>query len=99
MTLPYSFFPDAHRVTSKEYIPSNSDILRAPVSVHMGLTETCFPMGKLSMRLYIITSEISQRKKWTHVFEGVTSILFCASLLDYSRQGEGGEESIAFVSP
>lgn len=56
-------------------------------------------MGKLSMRLYTITSEISQRKKWMYFFEGVTSILFCASLLDYNRQCEHGEESIGLLSP
>ncbi|KAN0135857.1 Guanine nucleotide binding protein (G-protein), alpha subunit [Lactarius tabidus] len=68
------FFPDAHRVTSKEYVPSNDDILRAPVPVHKGLAETCFPMGQLSMRLYLVTSLISKRKKWMHYFEGVTKL-------------------------
>jgi guanine nucleotide-binding protein G(i) subunit alpha len=99
MSLPYSFFPDAHRVTSKEYAPSDNDILRAPVPVHMGLTETCFPMGQLSIRICLVTSEISKRKKWIHLFEGVKSILFCASVLDYNRRGESGEECIAFLSP
>lgn len=85
------FFPDARRVTSKEYIPSNNDILRAPVPVHTGITETVFPMGQLSIRLCLVTSEISKRKKWTHFFECATCIVFCASLLDYNRRGEPGE--------
>lgn len=57
------------------------------------------PWGQLSTRLHVITSELSQRKKWMYFFESVTSILFCASLQDYNRQGEPGEESLAFISP
>ncbi|KAH8985761.1 guanine nucleotide binding protein, alpha subunit, partial [Lactarius hatsudake] len=85
------FFPDVHRIISKEYIPSNEDILRAPVTPHEGITETCFPMGQLSIRLYHVVSQRSERKKWIHVFGHVTSIIFCTSLPDYDRRGEHGE--------
>lgn len=100
MTFLYSFFPDAHRITSKEYIPSNSDILRAPVLFHSGAMGTCFPMGQLIIRLYNVTLwRISgERKKWIHLFENITSIIFCASLLDYDRRGEHGEERDTFLS-
>ncbi|KAH8983747.1 G-protein alpha subunit [Lactarius akahatsu] len=85
------FFPDVHRLTSKEYIPSSDDILRAHVTSHGGTTETCFPMGQLSIRLCHVVGQRSERKKWIHVFEHVTSIIFCTSLPDYDRRGEYGE--------
>ncbi len=94
MTHPYSFFPDAHRITSKEYIPPNNDILRAPVASHMGVTETCFPMGQLSIHFCHVIGQRGLRTKWIHVFESVTSIIFCASLLDYDRRGGYGEGRI-----
>jgi len=72
---------NAHRITSKDYIPSNDDVLRAPVPV---LTDTYIPLGQLSLRLCHV-SQRSQRKKWIHYFESVTSIIFCASLADYNR--------------
>ena len=81
MALSYSIFVDAHRITSNDYIPSNDDVLRAPVPV---LTEIYFPMGQLAIRLCHI-SQRSERKKWIHSFENVTSIIFCASLADYNR--------------
>ncbi len=90
MTLPYSFFPDAHRVTSKEYIPSNNDVLRAPVASHVVVTETCLPMGQLSIHFCHIAGQRAERKKWIHVFEHVLSIIFCTSLPDYDQQNEYG---------
>ncbi|KAH9061750.1 heterotrimeric G protein alpha subunit 2 [Lactarius deliciosus] len=91
------FFPNVHRITSKEYIPTSDDILRAPVTPHGGITETRFPMGQLSIRLCHVVGQRSERKKWIHVFESVTSIIFCTSLPDYDRRGEHGEgQSLVF---
>jgi len=77
-------FLGAHRITSKEYIPSNDDVLRAPVPV---FTETFLPLGEQSLRLLHVTQR-SDWKKWIDSFESVTSIIFCASLADYDRWEE-----------
>ena len=91
MALSCSVFVDAHRITSNDYIPSNDDVLRAPVPV---LTEIYFSMGQLAIRLCNI-SQRSERKKWIHSFENVTSIIFCASLADYNRWEEDGQVRIS----
>jgi len=86
------FFRDVHRITSKEYIPSNADILHAPVLVHdMRPAETCFRMGGLFIRLHDVTRLRcgGERKKWIHFFENTTSIIFCSSLLDYDKWENG----------
>ncbi|KAI9431921.1 heterotrimeric G protein alpha subunit A [Lactarius indigo] len=95
MTLPHSFFPDIHRLTSKEYIPSINDVLRAPLTPHGGITETFFPMGQLSIRLCRVIGQRGERKNWIRVFEHVTSIIFCTSLPDYDRRDEYGENLLA----
>ena len=86
-----SVFQCAHRITSKDYIPSNNDVLRTPVPV---LTETYFPIGELSLRLLHINQR-SEWRKWIHFFESVTSIIFCASLADYNRWEEDGQVRIS----
>ncbi|KAH9051789.1 guanine nucleotide binding protein, alpha subunit [Lactarius vividus] len=91
------FFPDVHRITSKEYIPSSDDILRAHVTSHGGTRETCFPMGQLSIRLCHVVGQRSERKKWIHVFESVTSIIFCTSLSDYNLLDDCGEGCICLA--
>ncbi|KAN0135855.1 heterotrimeric G-protein alpha subunit [Lactarius tabidus] len=83
--------PHAHRITSKDYIPSNSDILRAPAQVQMGATETHLFMGQLSIHLYhAIRLGSGWRKKRIYFSENTTSIIFCTSLPDYDRQDEHG---------
>ncbi|KAH9061752.1 G-protein alpha subunit [Lactarius deliciosus] len=87
------FFPDVHRLTSKEYIPSSDDILRAPRSL--------FHMGQLSIRLCRVIDQRGERKNWIRIFEHVTSIIFCTSLPDYDRRdgyGEGPKSLVLFES-
>jgi len=85
----YSFFSAARRITSRDYIPSNEDILRAPARTNVGFTETYFNVDQLSLRLCHIHQQ-GERKKWIHQFESVNSIIFCAPLDDYDRAIEGG---------
>ncbi|KAH8985759.1 guanine nucleotide binding protein, alpha subunit [Lactarius hatsudake] len=89
------FFPDIHRLISKEYIPSSDDILRAPVTSHGGITETFFHMGQLSIRLCRVIDQRGEWKNWIRVFEHVTSIIFCTSLPDYDRRDGYGENLLA----
>ncbi|KAN0141653.1 G protein alpha subunit [Lactarius tabidus] len=77
------FVSEIHRITARDYIPSDKDILRAPMRADVGLTETSIKMGRLSLRLCHVSRQRSERKKWIHLFEGVTSIIFCVPLSDY----------------
>ena len=42
-------------------------------------------MGNLSICLIDVGGQISERKKWIHTFENVTSIIFCVSLAEYDQ--------------
>jgi guanine nucleotide-binding protein G(i) subunit alpha len=83
ITRLYSFVSEIHRITARDYIPSDRDILRAPMRADVGLTETSIKMGQLSLRLCHVSRQRSERKKRIHLFEGVTSIIFCVPLSDY----------------
>lgn len=49
-----------------------------------GISETRFEIGDAIFRLFDVGGQRSERRKWTACFEGVTSIIFLASLSDYN---------------
>ena len=48
--------------------------------------ETYFGMGQLSIRVSQVYGQECERRKWIHLFEGVTSIIFYAPLSDYDAR-------------
>lgn len=100
MLMLYSFFEEAKRITMPDYIPNEADVLRARTKT-TGIYETRFTMGQLSIQyvtptqyLYMYTDfdsmfdvggQRSERKKWIHCFENVTSIIFCVALSEYDQ--------------
>lgn len=80
---PY-FFEQVLRIGAPGYVPTETDVLRArhePV----GMTETKITMGQLAVRIIDVGSQRSERKKWIHCFEHVTSIIFCTALSEYNQ--------------
>lgn len=80
---PY-FFDQMERICAPNYLPTEQDVLHAR-SKTIGVTETCFTMGKLSIRLVDVGGQRSERRKWIHCFEAVTSIIFCVALSEYDQ--------------
>ncbi|KAJ5985877.1 hypothetical protein N7522_013073 [Penicillium canescens] len=80
---PY-FFDEAKRITAADYIPNVSDVLRARTKT-TGIYETRFTMGQLSIHMFDVGGQRSERKKWIHCFENVTSIIFCVALSEYDQ--------------
>ncbi|KAG9238855.1 G protein alpha subunit [Amylocarpus encephaloides] len=80
---PY-FFEEAHRIASPDYIPIEADVLRARTKT-TGIYETRFTMGSLSIHMFDVGGQRSERKKWIHCFENVTSIIFCVALSEYDQ--------------
>lgn len=44
-----------------------------------------FDMGPLSIHMFDVGGQRSERKKWIHCFEAVTSIIFCVALSEYDQ--------------
>jgi G-protein alpha subunit len=42
-------------------------------------------MGPLSIHMFDVGGQRSERKKWIHCFEAVTSIIFCVALSEYDQ--------------
>jgi hypothetical protein len=79
-----SFFAEAARIAANNYLPSNEDVLRARAKT-TAITETRFSMGQLSIHMVDVGGQRSERKKWIHNFESVTSIIFCTALSEYDQ--------------
>ncbi|KIM27600.1 hypothetical protein M408DRAFT_71246 [Serendipita vermifera MAFF 305830] len=80
---PY-FFSEILRIGSPDYVPSEADVLRARAK-SSGIAETRFNMGQLSIHMFDVGGQRSERKKWIHCFEAVTSIIFCVALSEYDQ--------------
>ncbi|KAF5348123.1 hypothetical protein D9756_010740 [Leucocoprinus leucothites] len=78
------FFNNVLRIGAPGYVPTETDVLHARQK-SMGITETRFNMGQLSIRMFDVGGQRSERKKWIHCFESVTSIIFCTALSEYDQ--------------
>lgn len=95
-----SFFEHVLRIGTPGYRPNETDVLRARRKT-FGITETRFSMGQLSyvpvsnlsrrclrgcrIHMFDVGGQRSERKKWIHCFEAVTSIIFCTALSEYDQ--------------
>ncbi|KAI8877113.1 guanine nucleotide binding protein, alpha subunit [Backusella circina FSU 941] len=81
---PY-FLDDMERITQKGYIPNVQDVLCAR-AMTTGIVETRFTIAnQLSIHMFDVGGQRSERKKWIHCFEAVTSIIFCVALSEYDQ--------------
>ncbi|EFX04721.1 guanine nucleotide-binding protein alpha-3 subunit [Grosmannia clavigera kw1407] len=78
------FFQEAMRIVRPDYTPNEMDVLRARTKT-TGIYETRFQMGQLSIHMFDVGGQRSERKKWIHCFENVTSIIFCVALSEYDQ--------------
>ncbi|KAB5592993.1 Guanine nucleotide-binding protein alpha-2 subunit [Ceratobasidium theobromae] len=78
------FFDDLPRVFQRNYLPSTQDIIRCR-SQTTGITETVFKLRGQELHLIDVGGQRSERRKWIHCFQDVTTILFLVSLNGYDQ--------------
>jgi guanine nucleotide-binding protein subunit alpha len=78
------FFSDLDRVFDPAYYPTEQDIIRCRART-IGITETTFVLRDHEMLMVDVGGQKSERRKWIHCFQDVTSILFLVSLSGYDQ--------------
>ena len=78
------FFSDLERLFDPAYYPSEQDIIHCRART-IGITETTFLLRDHEMLMVDVGGQKSERRKWIHCFQDVTSILFLVSLSGYDQ--------------
>ncbi|MCJ1306837.1 guanine nucleotide-binding protein subunit alpha [Agyrium rufum] len=78
------YFDSIGRIAQPDYLPNDQDVLRSRVKT-TGITETTFIIGELTYRMFDVGGQRSERKKWIHCFENVTTILFLVAISEYDQ--------------
>lgn len=85
MLTPFSsYFDSIDRIAAHDYMPNDQDVLRSRVKT-TGITETTFIIQDLTYRMFDVGGQRSERKKWIHCFENVTTILFLVAISEYDQ--------------
>jgi len=78
------YFDDLQRLAASHYIPNEQDILRARAPT-TGIIEYPFDLDTIIFRMVDVGGQRSERRKWIHCFENVTSIMFLVALSEYDQ--------------
>lgn len=84
------FMDNLGRLSEVDYVPTKEDVLYARVRT-TGVVEIQFsPVGESRKsgevyKLYDVGGQRNERKKWIHLFEGVTAVIFCAAISEYNQ--------------
>ncbi|OWF38726.1 guanine nucleotide-binding protein G(q) subunit alpha [Mizuhopecten yessoensis] len=72
------------RIAEPNYLPTLQDILRVRVPT-TGIIEYPFDLDSIIFRMVDVGGQRSERRKWIHCFENVTSIMFLVALSEYDQ--------------
>ncbi|CAC5397505.1 GNAQ [Mytilus coruscus] len=78
------YLDDVDRLTQPNYLPTLQDILRVRVPT-TGIIEYPFDLDSIIFRMVDVGGQRSERRKWIHCFENVTSIMFLVALSEYDQ--------------
>ncbi|KLO17557.1 guanine nucleotide-binding protein alpha-2 subunit [Schizopora paradoxa] len=78
------FYSDLDRLFASDYHPTEQDIIRCKART-VGITETVFKLRSHEMLMVDVGGQKSERRKWIHCFQDVTTILFLVSLSGYDQ--------------
>uniref|UniRef100_A0ABI7XRA8 Guanine nucleotide-binding protein subunit alpha n=1 Tax=Felis catus TaxID=9685 RepID=A0ABI7XRA8_FELCA len=78
------YLNDLDRVADPAYLPTQQDVLRVRVPT-TGIIEYPFDLQSVIFRMVDVGGQRSERRKWIHCFENVTSIMFLVALSEYDQ--------------
>lgn len=71
-------------IAQEGWTPSNQDILRARART-TGFVTSKFSIDKTTFEMYDVGGQRTERKKWIHYFDEVTTVLFVAAISEYNQ--------------
>nr|CAD7456928.1 unnamed protein product [Timema tahoe] len=80
----FSYLSDLERIEEADFLPTEQDILRARAPT-TGIIEYPFDLDSIIFRMVDVGGQRSERRKWIHCFENVTSIIFLVALSEYDQ--------------
>lgn len=78
------YLEEIDRLVAPNYVPTEQDILRVRIPT-TGITEYTFSMERVIFRIVDVGGQRSERRKWIHCFENVTSIIFLVAISEYDQ--------------
>ncbi|XP_067252314.1 guanine nucleotide-binding protein subunit alpha-14-like isoform X2 [Chanodichthys erythropterus] len=78
------YMTNLDRIAAPDYIPTAQDVLRVRFPT-TGINDYAFSVEKITLRIVDVGGQKSERRKWIHCFENVTSLIFLASLSEYDQ--------------
>ncbi|XP_052264293.1 guanine nucleotide-binding protein G(q) subunit alpha-like [Dreissena polymorpha] len=78
------YLDDVDRIAQPDFLPTLQDILRVR-SPTTGITEYPFNLDSVIFRMVDVGGQRSERRKWIHCLENVTSIMFLVALSEYDQ--------------
>ncbi|XP_043577246.1 guanine nucleotide-binding protein G(q) subunit alpha [Chiloscyllium plagiosum] len=78
------YLSDLDRISDPAYLPTQQDVLRVRIPT-TGIIEYPFDLQSIIFRMVDVGGQRSERRKWIHCFENVTSIMFLVALSEYDQ--------------
>uniref|UniRef100_A0A3B4U2Q8 Guanine nucleotide-binding protein subunit alpha n=1 Tax=Seriola dumerili TaxID=41447 RepID=A0A3B4U2Q8_SERDU len=79
------YMSNLDRISGQDYIPTEQDVLRVRFPT-TGIHDYSFTIRTITLRWIVdVGGQKSERRKWIHCFENVTSLIFLASLSEYDQ--------------
>jgi len=76
------FWANAERICSKDYLPTNEDIIRCKLRT-TGVQEITFVSEEIKFNLVDVGGQRSERRKWLSSFGGVKAVIFLSAIDEY----------------
>nr|Q9XZV4.1 RecName: Full=Guanine nucleotide-binding protein G(q) subunit alpha; AltName: Full=Guanine nucleotide-binding protein alpha-q [Geodia cydonium]CAB43527.1 Gq protein, alpha subunit [Geodia cydonium] len=78
------YLDDLPRISSNDYVPTTQDVLRVRVPT-TGINEYPFTINKIIFKMVDVGGQRSERRKWIHCFDHVTSVMFLVAISEYDQ--------------
>ena len=93
MLTRYSYFSNAHRIFSLDFIPTNEDILRTDVRAS-GITTTSLKSKRASYSVIDPGGAYTEQRKWSRVYQNIDCIIFVVPLCAYDTAMPGYHSNV-----